>query len=473
MNNNNDTTHTGKHARKILQDTDIVTRFPPSPTGDFHIGSARTALFNWLFATANDGEMVMRFEDTDQSRSKERYEDDILDGLEWLDINYFGPLFRQSERTDVYTEYLQTLIDNGSAYISDEADGDEDEVIRFDNPHKTITFDDKIRGEIEFDTSDLGDFVIAKDMESPLYHLAVVVDDYEMGVSHVIRGDDHISNTPRQILIYEALDIPRPAYAHIPLILGPDKSKLSKRHGATSINEFKEAGYLSGAVINYLALLGWNPGNDRELFSREELVEAFSLKRVQKSAAVFDIEKLTWFNREYLRHLDDDTLMHDVRNRIPADIKKLPGYSLDMLEDMLPIFRERIDTFKDVEHMANNGDLEFYFETPGYYPEGLLWRDISPDTNGFEKTKDHLQTVIAKLEDIQADEFTNDRVKDAIWEFASETGRGEVLWPMRYALSGKDESPGPFQLASVLGKDETLQRLHVAIEKIDDAINKS
>lgn len=279
----------------------IITRFPPSPTGYLHIGGARTALFNYLFTKKNDGIMYLRFEDTDKERSKKEYEDDIFEGLNWLGLTYTLPdIARQSERTEVYKRYFQTLLDKGLAYEAEESkDNPGKKVVRFKNPNKKITFTDLIRKEVTFDTTELGDFVIAKNVDEPLYHLAVVVDDYEMGVTHIIRGEDHISNTPRQILILEALGFERPTYAHIPLILAPDRTKLSKRHGAVSVNEYRKQGIMPQALVNYLALLGWNPGTDQEIFTLDELVKVFDLSRVHKGGAIFDEKKLAWVNRKH------------------------------------------------------------------------------------------------------------------------------------------------------------------------------
>ncbi|MDQ2932939.1 MAG: glutamate--tRNA ligase, partial [bacterium] len=284
----------------------IITRFPPSPTGYLHIGRARTALFNYLFARKQGGKMVFRIEDTDKERSKKEYEENIIECLKWLNIGYDSGPFRQSERNEIYSKYIQKLIDDGFAYVSKEdtsatpeGETKRAEVIRFKNPKKKIIFTDLIRGEIEFDTTDLGDFVIAKSIDEPLYHLTVVVDDHEMEITHVIRGDDGISNTPRQILIQEGIGAKRPLYAHVPLILAADKSKLSGRHGAVAVSEYRNEGYLPEAIINFLALLGWNPGTDQELFTVEELIQQFDLEKVQKSGAIFNIEKLKWFNRQY------------------------------------------------------------------------------------------------------------------------------------------------------------------------------
>src|SRR5690606_16076005 len=247
----------------------------PSPTGKLHIGGVRTALFNYLFARQNGGKFILRIEDTDKERSKKEYEADILETFDWLTLEY-DEFYRQSERTEIYEEQIKKLIDSGHAYISEEnanESGKRSSVIRFKNPNKEIIFNDLILGDIKINTTDLGDFVIAKDLNTPLYHLTVVVDDALMEISHVIRGQEHISNTPRQILILEALEFERPIYAHIPLILAPDKTKLSKRHGALAALEYRELGYFKEAILNFMALIGWNPGDEREIFSKEDLIK--------------------------------------------------------------------------------------------------------------------------------------------------------------------------------------------------------
>ena len=279
----------------------ITTRFPPSPTGSLHIGNVRTALFNYLYARQNNGSFIVRIEDTDKARSKKEYEDEMLENLEWLGLKRDGELLHQSERTEIYKKYLQKLINENKAYISTETEGENREVVRFRNPNKSVKFDDLIRGVVEFDTTELGDFIVAKSVDEPLYHLAVVIDDCESGITHVIRGEDHISNTPRQILIQEAIDATRPFYAHLPLVLAQDRSKLSKRrHGeSASLNYYRHKGYSPEAIINYLALLGWNPGTEQEIFTLEELINVFDLSRVHKGGAIFDEKKLAWVNRKH------------------------------------------------------------------------------------------------------------------------------------------------------------------------------
>ena len=272
----------------------VAVRMAPSPTGNFHVGGARTALFNFLFARKNNGEFILRIEDTDKERSKKEFEDDIFESLEWLGLKY-DEFYRQSERGEIYRNYVEKMLNNDSVYEA------EDKVIRFRNPNKKIKFNDLVRGEIEFDTTELKDFVIAKSVDEPLYHLAVVIDDFESGVTHVIRGEDHISNTPRQILIQEAIGATRPLYAHLPLILAQDRSKLSKRkHGeSVSLDYYRNKGYSPEAIINYLALLGWNPGTEQEIFTLEELINVFDLERVHKGGAIFDEKKLAWVNRKH------------------------------------------------------------------------------------------------------------------------------------------------------------------------------
>lgn len=287
-----------------------VVRFAPSPTGPLHIGGARTALFNYIFAKQTGGKFILRIEDTDKERSKTAYEQDIRDGLAWLGI-VPDASYRQSERTELYQKHLDALLKSGAAYVSREKkkEGEgEVEVVRFKNPNKRVTFHDMVRGEVSFDTTELKDFVIARSVSEPLYHLAVVIDDFEMGITHIIRGEDHISNTPRQILIQEALGAPRPIYAHIPLILATDRSKLSKRkHGeAVSLAHYRAQGIAPEAVVNFLALLGWHPSasDASEVLSWNDLIAQFQLERVQKGGAVLDANKLNWLNRQYLKKKD-------------------------------------------------------------------------------------------------------------------------------------------------------------------------
>ncbi|MCX6712993.1 MAG: glutamate--tRNA ligase family protein, partial [Candidatus Vogelbacteria bacterium] len=353
----------------------VITRFAPSPTGLLHAGNYRTAVFSYLYARQHEGKFVLRIEDTDHERSKEEYAENILESLNWLGLEYDNTdsVPKQSARSKIYKKYLQKLIDDGKAYISKEEikkEGDRTEVIRFKNPNKIVTFHDLVRGDISTDTTDLGDFVIAKSLDEPIFHLAVVVDDFEMGITHVVRGEDHISNTPRQILIQEAIGATTPYYAHLPLLLAPDRTKLSKRKGALAMTEYRDRGYLPQAILNYMALLGWNPGTDQELLSKEELIEKFDLAKVQKGAAIFNEEKLNWLNREYLRRLKPEEFLTQAEPYL-SELKKLPHYSPEKMQQLVPILLERIYTLGDLRQMFADGDLEFFFEEPKY-PKELL-----------------------------------------------------------------------------------------------------
>lgn len=433
----------------------VVTRFPPSPTGLFHIGSARTALFNYLFAAREGGTMYLRFEDTDRERSKKEYEEDILAGLDWLGISYSlaSPL-RQSEKTDEYRSHLHTLIEKGFAYEAEEAESGGGKVIRFKNPNVRITFPDLIRGEVSFDTTELKDFVIARNADSPLYHLTVVVDDHDQGVTHVIRGEDHVSNTQRQILILEALGFERPHYAHMPLILAPDKSKLSKRHGAISVNEYRAQGYLPEALINYLALLGWNPGTEQELFSLPQLVQEFDIAKIHKSGAIFDIEKLRWLNRQHMSLVEQDIFVDEVLGRVPS-------WNKPMAEKIIQLIRERISVWSDLDTIKD--ELDFFFNEPGLEPGKIPGKGSDA-----EKAKKHLAEARKLLDATPSEEMmTPEGVKDVLWGYAEAEGKGAVLWPLRYALTGRERSPDPFTVAAIIGKDASLNRIDTALKALE------
>lgn len=429
----------------------VITRFPPSPTGYFHIGSARTALFNYLFAKKHGGAMRLRFEDTDRERSKKEYEDDILEGLKWLGIEYSPGIERQSERADVYRPNLEKLIESGSAYEAEPADKNpEEKVVRFKNPNTTIVFSDAVRGEVKFDTTELKDFVIAKSKTEPLYHLAVVIDDYEMGVTHVIRGEDHISNTQRQILIMEALGFTRPVYAHIPLILASDRSKLSKRHGAVSINEYRKQGYLPEALTNYFALLGWTQPQGKEKFSLEEAMAEFELSDIHKSGAIFDLEKLKWLNREYILALPQETFEEEVRNRtVMLDWK--------ITKKLVQHIRERVYTWSDINNVRE--EYNYCYESPV-----LNVAEISGKGSDAKNAAQHLTELKKMLAAVLFDNAY--AIKTAVWDYATKEGRGAVLWPLRYILSGRARSLDPFAIAIIIGKEETLKRIDSALDII-------
>lgn len=447
----------------------IVTRIAPSPTGFLHLGTARTALFNFLFAKHNGGKFVLRIEDTDKERSKQEYEENILEGLKWLGIAY-DDFCRQSERSELHKKYIKKLVDEGRAYVSKEeaAEGKRSEVIRFKNSGKNITFKDKVKDEITFNTAELGDFIIAKSMDEPLYNLAVVVDDMEMGITHVIRGEDHISNTPRQMLIAEALGIEHPIYAHLPIVLAVDRSKLSKRHGATSITEYREMGYLPEAMVNFLVLLGWSPqnkeGKGEEILLLDDLIKKFELEKVGKSGAIFNIEKLNWLNREHIKRLEKDRLWEYVKEAIPSKIKELPEWSEERLKKITPLLIDRIVKFSEITEMAENGELDLYFKAPNYEISNFLWKK---DADG-EIIKSSINGLIQVIENIPTSSFSKEGVKSAVMSFIGEKDRGSILWPMRYALSGMEKSPDPFNIAVVIGKSETVARLKTAALKLGE-----
>lgn len=435
-----------------------VTRFPPSPTGSLHIGNVRTAIFNYLFARSTGGKFIVRVEDTDKERSRREYEDAMHQSISWLGLQRDNEVvWRQSERTDVYTKYLKMLIDTDHAYLSQEIEGANREVVRFRNPKKTITFQDLIRGSVTIDTTDLGDFIIARNINDPVYHMAVVVDDFEAGVTHVIRGEDHVSNTPRQILIQEAIGAPRPIYAHLPLIVAKDRSKLSKRkHGAAvSLDYYRQKGYLPQGILNYLALLGWNPGTEQEIFTLEELIPAFSFTQVQKSSAVFDETKLKWVNREHMLRLTPEAFWEHAEEFLSEETVTMLDAS-DRWRDVVPVMRERASTFGDVREADEAGEYRYYYESPAYEAQKLLWKEESS-----EATRGRLERISALLEGV-SDPWTAESVKAALWDYAEKEGRGQVLWPMRISLSGRDKSPDPFTIAGIIGRDETEGRIRRA-----------
>ncbi len=445
----------------------VVIRFAPSPTGFLHIGGIRTALFAYIFARQNNGKYILRIEDTDKTRNKPEYDKDIIDGLEWIGLPN-DQFFRQSEHVDTHKKYLQNLIDKGLAYLSKEKiekEGDRAEDIRFKNPNKKIAFDDMVRGRVEFDTTELGDFVIAKSLTEPIYHLAVVVDDFEAGITHVIRGEEHLSNTPRQILIQEAIGAPRPIYAHLPLILAEDRSKLSKRkHGEmVSLKYYREQGYLKEALINFIGMLGWNPGNDQELLSLDDFVKKFSIEKVQKGGAIFNVEKLKWLNREYIKKMPPADLLKIVS-------EKLPQIDSGLLARALPSITDHISVFSDIDNLAKTGEFDYlakdFISQAGNFPkEKLFWKGETDVTSTVAHLK-HSAETLQNLSKTTGDTPTADQAKNALWNYATEKGRGQVLWPLRYALSGKDKSPDPFVLISILGIATSIDRINNAIKKL-------
>ncbi|MBI2013709.1 MAG: glutamate--tRNA ligase [Candidatus Colwellbacteria bacterium] len=461
----------------------VKVRFAPSPTGWLHIGGARTALFNWLFAKANGGEFILRIEDTDRERSKKEFEEGILSGLKWLGLEW-DELIRQSERREVYKEYLEQLIASKAAYYcfctKEELEGAREgmvvsglppkysgrcraltdaeiegkkragakNVIRFKMPEKKVIFKDTIRGTVTFDAALFGDQVIAKSLIEPLYNFANVVDDSEMQITHVIRGEEHLANTPRQILIAEALGLASPSFAHIPLILNPDRSKMSKRFADVALKDYISGGYLPDAMFNFLAFLGWHPREDKDIMSRNELVKEFELERVQKAGAVFNIEKLNWLNSHYINRLSSEEFTELAQKYLPDDWK----FTNTMAESV----RSRVKNLGEVKDLAS-----FYFNLPNYDKAILLWKKMPPAA-----AEANLSNIAKILEGIDNLSFTKENLEKILIEKTKDLPKGEVFWPLRVALSGAEKSPTPFEIMEALGKIESLDRIMRAINKL-------
>lgn len=468
----------------------IRVRFAPSPTGPFSFGNARTALFNWLFAKNQNGEFLLRIEDTDKERSKKKYERDIVQGLKWLGLKWDEKIIRQSERLKIYQKYLTQLLNEGKVYYcfcsreklemerqaqlseglvpryggscrqlepveARERAKKEPAVIRFKIPAVKIEVNDLIRGRIDFDASLIGDIVIARNLRQPLYNFAAVVDDFETNVTHVIRGEDHLSNTPKQIMLQKALNFPEPQYAHLPLILGPDKKKLSKRFLDSSLNDFRQEGYLPEAVLNFLVLLGWHPTPDREVIGLEEMIKEFDLKKVQKSGAVFNRQKLDWLNSHYIRKTDAENLLIHLKPFLPVSWFNKPGF----LKKIVELEKERIKNLKDFGTASR-----FFFRLPEYQTNLLVWQ-----TTPRSEVLDNLKTVETLLKGFSEKPFTKTEFEASLTDLAGERGRGQVFWPLRVALSGQAASPGPLEMLEILGRNESLKRINKAITKLKKA----
>lgn len=479
-----------------MDNKNIRVRFAPSPTGPLHIGNTRTALFNWLFVKNYGGKFILRVEDTDKERSKPEFEKDIIDGLKWLGLDYdegpdiggnYGP-YRQSERTDIYENYLKKLFDENKAYYcfcakeeleagrqamiseglipkyngkcrnlsKEESENKIREgnrgVIRFKVLNKGVEFNDLMRGKIKFDANLFGDIVIAKNLKEPLYNFVVAIDDHEMEISHVIRGEDHLPNTPKQILIQEAFGFNAPKYIHLPLILTTERKKLSKRYLDVSLKDYKNDGYLPEAMLNFISLLGWHPEEDREILSREELIKEFDTKRIQKSGAAFNIDKLNWLNSQYIKKMDIDKLTEKISDFIPDIWNK----NNNLLKGAINLEKERIKKLTDFKELA-----DFFFELPKYDSEILIWKNIDN-----EKIKNNLKILFDEIDKIQNNEFNKENFEKNIMPLTKTFGVGELLWPLRAALSGKKASPGPFEIMEIIGKTESLKRIDIAIKKL-------
>ncbi len=495
----------------------VRVRIAPSPTGFAHIGLARTALFNYLFAKKNKGVFVLRIEDTDKERSKKEYEDAILASLKWLGVHWdegpdiggaFGP-YRQSERGHIYQEYLEKLARDNRLYkcycSKEDLEQEKQELtlaklpprysgkckklteserhkmetekreytLRFCLEPQLITIQDIVRGTVVFDTALMDDFIIAKDFDTPLYNFAVVIDDALMNISHVIRGEEHISNTPRQIQLAQALGLAIPQFGHLPLILDSDRKKMSKREHKTAIDEYKVDGYLPEALLNFIALLGWNPGGEKELFSLNELESIFDIDQVNKSGSIFDVQKLDWFNGCYIRQLECATITDllipyliagglitqtDKGYRICATGEPI---SREQLERIVLVERGRIRKLADISSHS-----EYYFLAELNYTGDLLqWKESS-----FENIRENLMFSSAILKSQQEDEWNPQKLEERFRQEILTAGKknGEVLWPLRVCLSGQKASPSPYEIAWIIGKKAADQRINQALRKIKD-----
>lgn len=483
--------------------SEVRVRFAPSPTGYLHIGGARTALFNWLFARKMGGKLILRIEDTDTERLKEDSVSQILTSLKWLGLNWdegpeaggeCGPYY-QSERRELYSKYAQQLLDEGKAYYcfctpadleaerekqraakqpfryartcrdldpevaKARAAAGEPYSVRIKIPTEgSITVHDLIHGDVTFNMDQFDDFVIVKSNGMPTYNFAVVVDDHLMGMTHVLRAEEHLSNTPKQLLIYGALGFEPPKFGHMPMILAPDRSKLSKRHGATSVEEFRAQGYLPEAIINYLTLLGWGPGDEREIFTLEETVKLFELEQMSKKAAVYDTKKLTWMNGQYLSELPLEKILPEAETFFIKDglvTKEWLAENKEYFAKLVDTVRVRVKTLQEVADAS-----AYFFKDVEAYDEKGVAKHFKPEA------AELLEKCIAALE---ADEVFDLISTEAIYnKIAADNGLalGKVIHPTRLALTGRTVSPGMFDVMVLLGKEKTLARMRKAVEYI-------
>lgn len=479
----------------------LKVRFAPSPTGPFHIGGARSALFNWLVARHADGTFLVRIEDTDLKRSTKESEENIKDSLKWLGMNWdegidvggpHGP-YRQTERLDLYKKEVQRLLDEGKAYycycsaeeleVSRKAQLDAGKTPIYDEHCRHLTeeekakyeaegrkpvvrlkvrkdgvfaFDDMVRGHVEFQAAGVGDFIIMKSDGIPVYNFAVVIDDAFMEVTHVIRAEEHLSNTPRQLAIYEALGYKPPKFGHISLILGEDHKKMSKRHGATSVTEYRNMGYLPEAVVNYLALLGWTPKGEQEIFTEEELIKQFSMKRVSSNDAVFDINKLNWINFQYMKKLDADQLYALI---FPFLVKA--GYVEESVTEEKKDWLKKVIWFmKDHIYFAGQAaeELKFFFEDMPALTDEAILSIMKAETSG--------KLLKAFIEDLKALEtFDQAEIKKCFNACMKAQGiKGKAAYePTRIALTGVTQGPGMFEMMELFGREKTMDRLEAAL----------
>lgn len=420
----------------------VCVRFAPSPTGYLHIGGARTCLFNWFYSRAKEGKFILRIEDTDKKRSRRRYLDEILDSLKWLGLEW-DEIYYQSQRIDIYKNYAQRLIEDGKAYLAS------NKAIIFKVKPANIKINDLIHGEIQFDTSTIKDQVLIKSDGTPTYNFACVVDDATMKITHVIRGDDHISNTPKQIIMYQDLGFSLPEFAHLPLILGKEGGRLSKRTGATSIADYRRMGYLPPALVNYLMLLGWSPGSNREIIDVQEATRLFDIKNVNKTHAIFDLDKLNWLNNQYIKKEDASKLTDKI---IPLLISKKyihkHKFDRNYIYSLVKLFQSRITTLNDFLEWADF----FFLKNIKFDPQAkkkFLGKDLSKE----------FKLLIERLNKIEP--FDIAAIELAFRQLTKELNieTKELIHPVRVALTGRTVGPGLFEVIYYLGRQRTQERL--------------
>jgi glutamyl-tRNA synthetase len=423
----------------------IRVRFAPSPTGYLHIGGARTALFNWMYARAQDGKFILRIEDTDQARSSDEFIDEILKGMEWLGLRW-DELYRQSERFEIYRNHAEKLLKAGKAYREGEA-------VILKMPRQEIKLYDIIRGEILFDTSTLKDEVLIKSDGSPTYSFACVVDDALMSVSHVIRGEDHISNTPKQMMIYRALDFNVPKFAHLPLILGSDGGRLSKRTGAVAVSDYKRQGFLPEALVNYLMLLGWSPGNNQEMIQMDAAIKKFSIKKVNKTAATFSMEKLKWLNGQYIKQMPIDRLVKDLIPFLKEKGYIDDNYDKKRLEGIVQSYKSRMTTF-----------IEFLERTEYLFVDKITMEKEAQEKYLAEDKTREFRLLSERLGGLKS--YNVATAEEIFREVVAELGiqAGDLVHAVRVALTGQAVGIGLFETMVLLGKDRTIKRLKGVFE---------
>lgn len=421
----------------------VRVRFAPSPTGYLHIGSARTALFNWLYARHAGGKFILRIEDTDRARSKEEFLEEILGSLKWLFMDWDEDLTFQSKRFEIYKRYAEALVERGAAYREGNA------IIFKVEKGGTVHFDDMIHGRIEVSSMEIKDQVLIKSDGTPTYNFACVIDDAEMKITHIMRGDDHISNTPKQVLLYNALCLPIPHFAHIPLILSKEGGRLSKRHGATSIFEYRSMGFIPEALVNYLALMGWAPGNDREILPLEEIVKLFDVKDVNKTGAAFDMDKLTWMNSQYIKNMDLDKLANEAGEFLKRKNMLDDKFDKTKWAEIVRAYKERTRTLEDfvsIYKIFFSDEIEYDEKAVEKYLKEPNYRSI------ITRCKTALEALPA---------FDKTSIEESYRKLAGElkVKAAELIHPTRVAISGKTVGAGLFEMMEILGREKALQRL--------------